>query len=57
MSYIKEVQEEAKKVVWPTYKQTVTNSRTTIIVVSFFALLFWAADSGLLKIMQEVISK
>jgi preprotein translocase subunit SecE len=53
--YLQEVQVEAKKVVWPTRKDT---TQTTIVVfgmVILVSLFLWMVDSILSMIVQSVI--
>ncbi len=45
--YVREVFHEARRVVWPTYRQTVTYTVVVIIAVAVLATLMYAFDAVL----------
>ena len=53
--YFKGVRLEMKKVIWPTRKDL--GSYTAVVLASciFFALLFWAVDSGVLAALRGLL--
>lgn len=53
--FMREVQVEAKKVVWPERKETVQATLMVVIMVLFIALFLWLVDSGLSWLVQKVI--
>lgn len=53
--YFKGVRTELSKVVWPTRKELGTFTGVVISVCAFFALAFWAIDSGVLFALKAVI--
>ena len=54
--YLKGVKTELKKVVWPTKKETIRYTEIVIVVCAFFALLFWALDTGFLALLEAVLN-
>lgn len=54
--YLKGVKTELKKVVWPTKKETIRYTEIVIVVCAFFALLFWALDTGFLAMLEAVLN-
>jgi len=53
--YVREVQAEAKKVVWPERKETAQSTLMVVVMVIFVALFLWLADSILSWLVQKVI--
>ncbi len=53
--YMREVQIEAKKVVWPERKETVQTTLVVMVMVIFVALFLWLTDSILSWFVQKVI--
>lgn len=53
--YFKGVRQELSKVVWPTRKELTTFTGVVISACAFFALAFWAIDSGVLAALRAVI--
>jgi len=53
--FIREVQVEAKKVVWPERKEAVQATLMVVIMVLFVSLFLWLVDSGLSWLVQKVI--
>ncbi len=53
--FMREVQVEAKKVVWPDRKEAMQATLMVVIMVLFIALFLWLVDSGLSWLVQKVI--
>ena len=53
--YFKGVKTEMKKVVWPTKKELISFTTVVLITCAFFALAFWAIDSGVLAILKGIL--
>ncbi len=53
--FMREVQVEAKKVVWPERKEAMQATLMVVIMVLFIALFLWLVDSGLSWLVQKVI--
>jgi len=53
--FMREVQVEAKKVVWPERKETVQSTLMVVVMVLFVALFLWLVDSSLSWLVQKVI--
>jgi preprotein translocase subunit SecE len=53
--YLREVQAEAKKVVWPERKEAMQATLMVVLMVIFVALFLWAVDSILSWLVQKVI--
>ncbi len=53
--FMREVQAEAKKVVWPERKEAIQSTIMVLVMVSFVALFLWAVDSLLGWLVQKVI--
>lgn len=57
IKFLNEVKIELQKVVWPTAQDTI---KYTVIVILFslaVAMILGAADFGLLKIFEKIVSK
>ncbi|MDQ6961718.1 MAG: preprotein translocase subunit SecE [Mariprofundaceae bacterium] len=55
MSFIKEVQIQARKVTWPSLKETVQTTVMVIAMVTVLSLFLWGADSVLSWLVKQVI--
>jgi len=53
--FLREVQVEAKKVVWPERKETMQATLMVVLMVLFVALFLWLVDSALSWAVQRVI--
>ena len=56
LEYFRGVRTEMKKVVWPTKKELGSYTAVVLVVCAFFALAFWAVDSGFLALLKEVLN-
>ena len=54
--YVKGVKLEMKKVVWPTNKELGSYTVMVLVFCAFFALVFWAFDSGFLALLKAVLN-
>jgi len=54
--FMREVQVEAKKVVWPERKETMQATLMVVVMVLFIALFLWLVDSGLSWLVQKVVA-
>ena len=52
-----EARDEAKKVVWPTRKETIQMTGVVILFVVVMALILWAVDSTLLSLMKMAMGR
>jgi preprotein translocase subunit SecE len=55
VQYTKESIEEAKKVVWPTRKETMQSTGMIFVFVFVMAMFLWAVDWGLTFILTKFI--
>lgn len=55
MEYLRNVKMEFSKVVWPGKEELGTDTVTVIIICAAFAVLFWAADTGVLAGLRSVL--
>ena len=53
--YFKGIKTEIKKVVWPTRKELGSFTMVVILTCAFFAVGFWAVDSGVLWALKAVL--
>jgi preprotein translocase subunit SecE len=53
--YFKGVRLEMKKVVWPTKKELSQYAALVIVACAFFAVAFWAIDTGFLAILKQLL--
>ncbi|MFC1536890.1 preprotein translocase subunit SecE [Pseudomonadota bacterium] len=53
--FMREVQVEAKKVVWPERKEAMQATLMVVVMVLFVSLFLWLVDSGLSWLVQKVI--
>ncbi|MCF6220383.1 MAG: preprotein translocase subunit SecE [Robiginitomaculum sp.] len=44
VKYLEQVQQEGRKVVWPSARETMTTSIMVIIVMIFLGVFFWVVD-------------
>ncbi len=44
VKYLEQVQQEGRKVVWPSARETMTTSIMVIIVMVFLGVFFWVVD-------------
>lgn len=55
IDYLKGVKQEMSKVVWPTKKELGSYTAIVVITCTFFAIFFWAIDTGFLALLQKVL--
>jgi len=55
MTFIKEVQIQARKVTWPSSKETMQTTMMVIAMVIVMALYLWGSDSLLSWLVKQVI--
>jgi preprotein translocase subunit SecE len=55
LAFSRESWEEAKRVVWPTRKETLQTTGVVFVFVFTMALFLWLVDTGLLWITQKVL--
>ncbi len=53
--YFRGVRIEMKKVVWPTRKELGSYTMVVLATCAFFALAFWAIDTGFLAILKGLL--
>ena len=53
--FSRESWEEAKRVVWPSRKETLQTTGVVFVFVFVMALFLWAVDTGLLWITQKLL--
>lgn len=53
--YFKGVRLEMKKVVWPTRSELASYTGVVVVACVFFALAFWAIDSGVLAALRGLL--
>ena len=54
--FVNQVRSEARKVVWPTRKETVTTAIMVLIMTTLLAIFFFGVDSAFSAIVQWLIS-
>jgi preprotein translocase subunit SecE len=54
-AFARESWEEAKRVVWPTRKETLQTTGVVFVFVFTMALFLWVIDTGLLWITQKLL--
>ena len=54
--FVRQVQAETKKVVWPTGRETMMTTLMVIIMAVVLAVFFFALDSGLSALVQFLLS-
>ena len=55
LAFARESWEEAKRVVWPTRKETLQTTGVVFVFVFTMALFLWMVDTGLLWITQKLL--
>ncbi len=55
LAFSRESWEEAKRVVWPTRKETLQTTGVVFLFVFTMALFLWAVDTGLLWITEKLL--
>jgi len=55
LEYLKGVRTEMKKVIWPTKAELGSYTALVLAACAFFALLFWAVDSGVLAALRGLL--
>ncbi len=55
LAFSRESWEEAKRVVWPTRKETLQTTGVVFVFVFTMALFLWVVDTGLLWITQKLL--
>ena len=55
LAFARESWEEAKRVVWPTRKETLQTTGVVFLFVFTMALFLWMVDTGLLWITQKLL--
>jgi preprotein translocase subunit SecE len=55
LAFARESWEEAKRVVWPTRKETLQTTGVVFLFVFTMALFLWFVDTGLLWITQKLL--
>ncbi len=55
VSFARESIEEAKKVVWPSRKETLQSTTMIFVFVSVMALFLWGVDWGLIFVLTKFI--
>jgi preprotein translocase subunit SecE len=55
LAFARESWEEAKRVVWPTRKETLQTTWVVFVFVFTMALFLWMVDTGLLWITQKLL--
>ena len=55
LAFSREAWEEAKRVVWPTRKETLQTTGVVFVFVFTMALFLWLVDTGLLWITQKLL--
>jgi preprotein translocase subunit SecE len=53
--FVKQVRQEAKKVTWPTRKETIASTAMVFLMVVFAALFFFVADWVLGTVIREIL--
>jgi len=56
-AFSRESWEEAKRVVWPTRKETLQTTGVVFVFVFVMAIFLWAVDAGLLWITQKLLGQ
>jgi preprotein translocase subunit SecE len=55
LAFARESWEEAKRVVWPTRKETLQTTGVVFVFVFVMAIFMWAVDAGLLWVTQKLL--
>lgn len=57
LEFLNQVRTELTKVVWPTRSETLKYTFTVIVFSLFVAFILGAADLGLLKIFEKLLTR
>ncbi|MDX8385021.1 MAG: preprotein translocase subunit SecE [Gallionella sp.] len=57
LAYAKDSVAEAKRVVWPTRKETMQSTGMVILFAVTMALFLWAVDSGLMLAVNQLMGR
>ena len=55
VQFLKEVQIELKKVVWPTRKDTIASTSVVLVLVMIIAIFLGLVDFGLSRIIRAIL--
>jgi preprotein translocase subunit SecE len=55
--FAREASEEAKRVVWPSKKETLQTTGVVFVFVFVMALFLWIVDTGLLWVTQKLLGQ
>lgn len=55
VQFVKEVQIELKKVVWPTRKDTIASTTVVLILVIIIAIYLGLVDLGLSRVIRAIL--
>ena len=55
LEYIRGVKLEMKKVVWPIQKGLYSSAALVVVACTFFAVAFWAIDTGFLALLRRML--
>ena len=55
VQFLKEVQIELKKVVWPTRKDTIASTSVVLVLVIIIAIFLGLVDFGLSRIIRAIL--
>ena len=55
IEYLKNVRLEMRKVVWPTKQELWQYAALVVVACAFFAIAFWAIDTGLLAVLKQLL--
>ncbi len=53
--FVKQVRQEAKKVTWPTRKETIASTAMVFLMVVFAAIFFFVADWVLGAVIRQIL--
>ena len=56
-AYSQESVEEAKRVVWPTRKETIQTTAVVLLFAVIMALFLWAVDASLLMVVNMLMGR
>ena len=55
VKYVGQVRQEARKVVWPTWRETLTTTILVMIMVIIMGAFFFVTDWGLANVIQLIL--
>jgi preprotein translocase subunit SecE len=55
IEYLKNVRLEMRKVVWPTKQELWQYAALVVVACAFFAVAFWAIDTGFLALLKQLL--